>query len=137
MFRREDFDRCGGYIRHSLFPNVSDVDLWARLIRDGHFFGMARTVASFRIGSGSVTATTTARSLLCQQREFSRHLINDPHWNISTRDRIIGWFNCYDKQLRRTVLYAMSNYRAWRQRTRRTGLPLVDHWPMTSATGFR
>jgi len=116
MYRRKDFNRCGGYIRYSLFPNVSDVDLWVRLIRDGDFFGMARTVASFRIGSGSVTATTSTRSLLDQYIRFSRHLVEDPYWNIPRTDRIVGRVNGYDKQLRRTVLYGMSNYRAWKRR---------------------
>lgn len=137
MFRRNDFDRCGGYIRYPLFPDVSDVDLWARLVRNSHFFGMARTVASFRIGSGSVTATTTARSLLGQQLEFSRHLVNDPHWNVPTRDRIIGQFNCYDKQLRRSVLYAMTNYRAWQQCRLGTDSSAADCQRMTSAVGSR
>ena len=137
MFRRADFDRCGGYIRHSLFPNVSDVDLWARLIRDGDFFGLEQTVASFRIGSGSVTATTTARTLLAQQLRFSKHLINDPRWNVSTGDRLTGWVACHDKQLRRSVLYAMSNYRALRQSLRPARPSGADVQPTMAAAGSR
>jgi hypothetical protein len=114
MFRRIDFDRCGGFGGDSLFS--MDMDLWVRLIRDGDFFGLPRTLASFRIVGGSITASTSVRSQLAQQTEFARRLVDDPLWNISAIDRILGRVNCYHMQLRRILLYKFSSLRAGRRR---------------------
>lgn len=114
MFRRIDFDRCGGFGGDSLFS--MDMDLWVRLIRDGDFFGVPRTLASFRVVGGSITASTSARSQLAQQTEFARQLVDDPRWNISAIDRILGRINCYHMQLRRILLYKFSSLRAGRRR---------------------
>jgi glycosyltransferase involved in cell wall biosynthesis len=118
MFRRDDFDRCGGFVRESLFPNIIDVGLWVRLLQIGDFFGLPRTLASFRFGSRSVTASTAARSLLVQQIQFAKKLVDDNRWNISTADRILGRVNCYDMQLRRTLLFKLSTFQSWRRRRR-------------------
>jgi glycosyltransferase involved in cell wall biosynthesis len=114
MFRRADFDRCGGFGGDLLFP--MDMDLWVRLMRHGDFYGMPRTLASFRIGGASITAATSARSQLAQQREFARRLADDPQWNIPAADRVVGRVNCYHMQLRRTALYRWSSLRAGRRR---------------------
>ena len=73
--------------------------------RHGDFFGVPKTLASFRIGAGSMTALTSARSQLDQQLEFARRLVDDPRWRISTVDRLVGVVNIFDKQLRRNVLF--------------------------------
>ena len=114
MFRRADFDRCGGFRGELLFP--MELDLWVRLVQHGDFFGLPKTLASFRIGAGSMTALTSSRSQLAQQIEFVRRLVGDPRWSVSTGDRVIGRVNSYDKQLRRNVLFLMSSVRAARRR---------------------
>lgn len=114
MFRRIDFERCGGFDGDLLFP--MDMDLWVRLLRGGDFYGLPRTLAAFRITSGSTTGLTSARSQLAQQTEFTRRLINDGRWNVSAFDRIVGRLNSYDMQLRRTLLFQLSCLRAARRK---------------------
>jgi glycosyltransferase involved in cell wall biosynthesis len=53
MFRRMDFDRCGGCRGDRLFP--VDMDLWVRLLVFGDFFGIPSALTSSRIGTGSMT----------------------------------------------------------------------------------
>lgn len=116
MFRRCDFDRSGGFQGDQLF--TMDVDLWVRLLQRGDFFGLPQTLAAFRIRSGSATGLTSARSQLAQQAEFIRGLVNDDQWHVSGIDRLLGWLNAYDKQLRRCVLFKVSSVRATRRRRR-------------------
>ena len=124
MFRREEFDRCGGFRHVTSF--LSELDLWVRLLDRGDFFGIPKTLAAFRIASGSTTAMTSARSQLRQQLGFSDGLAADTRWPVTTGDVLYGRMRSYDMQLRRTGLYALSNLRNRRQdaaerRTRRRG----------------
>ncbi|WP_084721771.1 glycosyltransferase [Rhodococcus marinonascens] len=114
MFRRDAFDRCGGFRGELLFP--MELDLWSRMIRKGDFVGVPRTLASFRISSGSTTALTPARSQLAQQLEFTRGLTDNPEWHIPRSDRVLGRINSYDMQLRRSLLFTLSSLRASRKR---------------------
>lgn len=109
MFRREDFDRSGGFRHVTSF--LSELDLWVRLLDRGEFFGIPSTLAAFRIASGSTTAMTSARSQLRQQLGFSDGLAADTRWRVTTGDVIYGRLRSYDMQLRRTGLYALSNLR--------------------------
>lgn len=109
MFRREDFVRAGGFRDNLLF--LSDVDLWVRLLQHGDFYGVPQTLASFRFGSQTVTATMAARSQLAQQKAFIRDLSAQEQWGVTRRDRVVAWANTYDKQLRRTVLFEISKRR--------------------------
>lgn len=114
LFRRAEFDLCGGFRGDLLFP--MELDLWVRMIQHGDFYGVPKTLASFRIGSGSMTALTSARSQLDQQFEFVRRVVRNPQWRISRADRAIGLAATFDKQLRRDVLFLMSSARAARRR---------------------
>jgi glycosyltransferase involved in cell wall biosynthesis len=49
LFRRIDFDRCGGCRGDLLSP--MDMGLWIRLLGHGDFIGMPATLASSRMGS--------------------------------------------------------------------------------------
>jgi glycosyltransferase involved in cell wall biosynthesis len=109
MFRRSDFLRSGGFRDRWLF--LSDVDLWVRLLQYGEFYGISRTLASFRFGSQTVTATMAARSQLAQYRAFVRALSAQRRWGITRVDRAVAQFRMCDMQLRRTVLFAISKYR--------------------------
>jgi glycosyltransferase involved in cell wall biosynthesis len=115
MFRREDFIKTGGFRDDLLF--LSDADLWVRLLQHGEFYGIPRTLASFRFGSASVSATMAARSQLSQHKEFSRALSAQRWWGVTRLDRMIGWINTYDMQLRRTVLFGISKWRDARRHT--------------------
>jgi Glycosyl transferase family 2 len=115
MFRRSDFDRCGGFVGD--LPFVMEMDLWVRLLRGGDFVGIPRVLASFRIASGTTTALMSARSQLGQQIEFARRIAVDARWQITLIDRIVGRVRCYDMQIRRNLLYLISAARAsWRRR---------------------
>lgn len=115
MFRREDFIKAGGFSDELLF--LSDADLWLRLLQHGEFYGIPRTLASFRFGSSSVSATMAARSQLAQHKAFSKRLSAQLFWGITRADRAIGWVNTYDMQLRRTVLFQISKWRDARRHT--------------------
>ena len=56
LFRRDDFDRCGGCRADLLFP--MDMGLWIRLLGQGDFLGVPDTLASSRNGSGLMTQLT-------------------------------------------------------------------------------
>lgn len=109
MFRRADFDRCGGFVGD--LPFVMEMDLWVRLLRGGDFVGIPRVLASFRICGGTTTALMSPRSQLAQQIEFARRLVDDSRWHITLIDRIVGRVKCYDMQLRRSLLYLLSTLR--------------------------
>lgn len=113
MFRRSDFDRCGGFRGPHLF--TLDMDLWTRLLSVGHFYGMPETLAAYRIRGGSLTALTSARSQLAQQDRFSRKLIDDPRWEVRYVDRLLGKLNRYDVLLKRVMLFKLSSMRKQRQ----------------------
>jgi Glycosyl transferase family 2 len=57
LFRRADFDRCGGCRGDLLFP--MDMGLWLRLLGHGDFVGLRDTLASSRIGGGAVAQFTS------------------------------------------------------------------------------
>ena len=116
MFRRDDFIRSGGFRDELLF--VSDADLWMRLLHYGEFYGIPRTLASFRFGSSTVSARMAARSQLAQHKAFVQALSAQQQWGVTRLDRMIGWFNRYDKQLRRTVLFEISKRRDARRHSR-------------------
>jgi len=116
MFRRSDFDRCGGFRGPNQF--TLDLDLWTRLLGFGHFYGMPETLATFRIRGGSLTALTSARSQLVQQDTFTRRLIDDPRWDIPYADQLVGKLNRYDVLFKRALLFKLSSLRASRRRQR-------------------
>ena len=99
-------------------PFLMEMELWVRLLNDGDFFGLPRTLISFRISSSSMTALTSARSQLSQQLKFSRRLVEDRRWKVSAAHRLIGRVNCYQMQLRRTLLLRISAVRDRRRRRR-------------------
>jgi glycosyltransferase involved in cell wall biosynthesis len=80
MFRREHFDRVGGFRPALLFP--MDVDLFARLTAHGDFFGLSEEVASWRDSTFNICATSSSWSKLSEMlrmhhllaREFPRYL---------------------------------------------------------------
>ncbi|MDG4663493.1 glycosyltransferase [Mycobacterium sp. 236(2023)] len=115
MFRRSDFDRCGGFQPVTSF--LSELDLWVRLLALGEFHGVPKTLAAFRIASESTTALTSARSQLGQILGFADKVAADPAWNVTAADRLWGRLCAYDMQARRTGLYALSTLRSARRRT--------------------
>ncbi|MGH3637866.1 MAG: glycosyltransferase [Mycobacterium sp.] len=128
MFRRRDFDRCGGFRNEPWLP---DLDLWVRLLALGDFFGTPNTLAAFRIGTGSITALTSSSSQLSEQNRFAHRLAADPRWRITTADTLCGRLKSIDMQVRRTGLYGVSalrdaRYRSVRRRRSRSQLAMTS-----------
>ena len=126
MFRRSDFDRCGGFDGDLLF--VMDMDLWIRLLENGDFVGMPRAMGAFRVRTDSSTALTAASSQLAQQLEFVRRLNDDTTWDVSALDRTMGRVRAIDMQVRRCLLFELSRLRV-SSRHRRRALPPIEHAP--------
>jgi hypothetical protein len=53
-------------------------------------------------------------------------LLNDSQWRLSAVDGAVSRIRIYEGQLKRTLLFAMSSYRAARQR-RAIGAGCVEH----------
>jgi glycosyltransferase involved in cell wall biosynthesis len=113
MFRRADFDRCGGF--DGDMPFLADLDLWVRLLRGGDFVGLPCALGSFRVRTESLSGLTKARTQLDQHIAFDRRLADDPRWDISVADRIQGRVRCYEHVVRRTLLFGLSAWRASRR----------------------
>lgn len=109
MFRRNDFDRCGGF--RSEQPFLADLDLWVRLLHHGDFVGQPGTLGSFRVRSESVSGLTSARSQLAAHLAFDKVLRTDTRWNITGTDRIRGRIGCYENIVRRLLLFALATLR--------------------------
>jgi glycosyltransferase involved in cell wall biosynthesis len=116
MFRRDDFDRCGGFDGDLLF--VMDMDLWIRLLHRGDFVGVPRALASFRVRTDSTTALTGASSQLAQQLQFVRKVSQSNRWEVSAFDRAVGRVRAFDMQLRRCLLFEVSRLRVMRRHRR-------------------
>ncbi|WP_234791999.1 glycosyltransferase family 2 protein [Mycolicibacterium brisbanense] len=119
MFRRTDFDRCGGMRGHVVF--TMDLDLWVRLLHFGDFYGIDRTLMSYRVRNGSATALTSARIQLAEQNAFASELAKDPRWAVPRLDRVLGRVNSVDVLAKRAVLFKVSAARAARRRPRPAG----------------
>lgn len=123
MFRRDDFDRSGGFRAELEF--LADLDLWSRLLQFGDFVGLPMTLGSFRIRSESVSGLTSARVQLAQHIEFDRQIGGDPRWNISVADRILGRFGCYENIGRRALLFGYNACRTSRRSRKPVASPLL------------
>ncbi|WP_405496469.1 glycosyltransferase family 2 protein [Nocardia sp. NBC_00511] len=72
MFRRQDFDRVGGFRGDLVFP--MDVDLFARVCAFGTFFGMPEVLAAWRNSSFNLCSQTSTVSKLTEMLRFHHRL---------------------------------------------------------------
>lgn len=70
VFRRNAFDRAGGY--RSQFDVSEDYDLWTRLSREGQIASLPQKLMKKRIHSGAVSVVHRSRGL-SQSAEIARH----------------------------------------------------------------
>jgi glycosyltransferase involved in cell wall biosynthesis len=111
MFRREDFHAVGGWqAEHSY---LLDLDLWIRLLRRGEFFGLRESLAAFRIGSETVTASGD-RPMYDAHRAFVHDLATAPEFEVRPVDRLVGRVTRPAARLRRRTLYKVSAFAAQR-----------------------
>lgn len=84
LFRRSAYDAVGGFPVDDGF--VLDVALAVRLTTVGDFYGLAETLASFRLATGSGTSSAR-RSNIRSQRAFLRRLRRD-HADVVGREDV-------------------------------------------------
>lgn len=104
MFRRADFDAVGGFRGYPVF--TMDLDLWVRLLRRGDFVGQSESLASFRIG----TTTVSARATAVQHQEylgFVRAIAADPTSGVRRADLQVGAMRAPFARLRRVLLFRL------------------------------
>jgi glycosyltransferase involved in cell wall biosynthesis len=106
LFRREHFDAVGGWRAER--RHVMDLDLWMRLLPHGRFVGLQQTLAAFRIGRGSVSATND-RAVYDEQRQLVDEVIMTTCFDVRRRDMRIGRFGAPAGRARRRALFAASN----------------------------
>ncbi|QDQ91285.1 glycosyltransferase family 2 protein [Rhodococcus sp. WB9] len=75
MFRREHFDRVGGFRGDLVFP--MDVDLFARVTAFGMFFGMPELVAAWRDSTFNMCSRTSTVSKLSDMLRFHHRIARD------------------------------------------------------------
>jgi glycosyltransferase involved in cell wall biosynthesis len=105
MFRNDDFQAVGGWQAGN--PYLLDLDLWIRLLQRGKFLGLRQTLAAFRIGSTSVSATGD-RAMYDAHRAFVNELTAAPEFAVRTVDRLVGRMSTPAARLRRRTLYRIS-----------------------------
>ncbi|USI91355.1 glycosyltransferase family 2 protein [Rhodococcus pyridinivorans] len=101
MFRREHFDRVGGLRGDLVFP--MDVDLFARVVTFGMFFGMPERVAAWRDSTFNLCSRTSSFSKLTDMMRFHHRIAKDYPDLVSSGDVIAG-----DVRLARAALERLS-----------------------------
>lgn len=86
LFRREDFDRVGGF--DPALAGAVDLDLATRLLLLGGFVGVRDPLAAFTVRGDSYTARTM-RAQLAEHRRLLRRLADDRRWPVSRR--LLWW----------------------------------------------
>lgn len=111
MFRRSHFDAAGGFDPTLIFP--MDLRMWMDLLRHGDFIGLPEPMAAFRASTGSVSSQRL-RSHYDEQRELTRLVAQEPHWQVRGIDRALGWVGARLARARReTVFWAAEHHVGW------------------------
>jgi glycosyltransferase involved in cell wall biosynthesis len=87
MFRREHFDRVGGFRGDLVFP--MDVDLFARVATFGRFFGMPERTAAWRSSRFNLCSRTSSLSKLSDMFHF-HHRISREHPDLVFRVDVLA-----------------------------------------------
>lgn len=132
MFRRAHFERCGGLPAD--LSDALDLTLWIRLLRFGEFYGIAETLAALRDVSGSMTTSEAVLLHLAERIGFTTRLVDDPLWNVSAADRMVGHLRCGIAQVRSDNLRAHSHGSSGQFLGRlksiaRHSIPAEGRWP--------
>ena len=86
LFRRTAYDAAGGFPDNAY---ALDVAMAALLVEHGGFYGIDRSLSSFRLAAGSVTSTGFRRNM-AQQHRFLRELRHRHADVIRPRDVVLG-----------------------------------------------
>jgi len=107
MFRRAHFDTVGGFSNRLQFP--MDLDLWVKLLRHGDFTGLPEPMAAFRASAGSLSSRRL-RVQYDEQRQLSREIAADPHWNVRRVDRMLGQLGAQLARGRRELVFLAARH---------------------------
>jgi glycosyltransferase involved in cell wall biosynthesis len=88
MFRRDHFDRVGGFRGDLVFP--MDMDIFARVCAFGMFFGMPELVAAWRSSSFNLCSRTSSWSKLADMLRFHHRIAKDYPHLVSVADVVAG-----------------------------------------------
>lgn len=105
LFRRDAYERSGGMDGRMSF--TGDLDLYARLLEHGDFFGMPETLAAFRVASGTLSSRA-GRSAYREQLATTRELSTGTAWAVPRREAAIGRAAAPLAWLRRQALFVLS-----------------------------
>jgi glycosyltransferase involved in cell wall biosynthesis len=122
LFRREHFDAVGGW--RAEHRHVMDLDLWMRLLPHGRFVGLPQTLAAFRIGTGSLSASSD-RAIYDEQRRLVDEVSAAVSFDVRRRDLRIGRLSAPAGRARRRALFAASNLLSRRPQLSGDPTPLV------------
>lgn len=107
LVRRADFVAVGGFDRrwfHSM-----DLDLWLRLLSRGGLFGLAETLASFRVSDSSLTAQLKDPG--AQYRAMIRAFLETSPWPIGRLALARGMARSRLEEVRLRLLFRAVNHR--------------------------
>lgn len=105
LFRRSVFVDVGAFDGRWLYP--IDLELAIRMLREGAFYGTARSLASFRISPTS--ASSTMKKHGTQHREMMRTVAADPHWAIGRFTLLRGLFLSHVETTKKFLLFNAVN----------------------------
>lgn len=108
LFRREDFERVGGF--DPTLAGALDLDLATRLLLRGDLVGLTDTLAQFTVRGDSYTARTVGAQL-AEHRRLLRRLAADRRWDVSRPLLGRGLGASRVAAAKRTLLYRASDGR--------------------------
>lgn len=105
LFRRSAFVAAGGF--ESSMNLVLDVHMWLRLLAHGAFFGVADSLAAFRIRDGSLSSESH-REGARQQHLCNAEVGANPIYQVRELDRAVGAVAAPLAGLRRRGLFQVA-----------------------------
>ena len=109
IFRREDYDRVGGFRSDFIFP--ADVDLFVRILRDRDFVGLPTVEASWRASDFNVTSSSSTVSKLQDLLHFHHQSRTEDPSTIRRRDVAAGDWRVAHTALSRLRIRALQEIR--------------------------
>lgn len=107
LMRRDDFVEVGAFDNRFLYP--IDLEMWFRILSRGSFYGIGRSLASFRISPTSASSTVGNQG--SQHREVLRAVAKDRNWKLRPSSLRIGLAWSYVETIKKFLLFEAVNSR--------------------------
>lgn len=105
LLRRRDFIDVGAFDTQWLYP--IDLELWFRILSKGRFYGLDRSLASFRISPQSASSTLGNQG--GQHRDVLRAVASDPTWSLAPSSLRRGLALSYLEEVKKFLLFTAVN----------------------------